>query len=350
MTAHSLAQLSDRDLLASVLAAVTNERAATAKLIALLAELDARRLYLGEGCSSLFTYCTQVLRLSEHAAYNRIETARAARRFPLILDLVEAGAITLTNVRLLAPHLTDANHRELLERARHKMKRDVELLVATIRPSADVPTVVRKLPTPMTKPELPTRPDDAVTQDAAVPSSDATSLSPRAEEPLRTQQPATVKPLSSERYKIQVTVSGETYDMLRRAQDLMRHSLPNGDPAVIIARALELLVGELQRKKMAATDRPHCARAANTRSRHIPAELKRTVWQRDEGRCRFVGSRGRCAETGFLEYHHVVPFADGGPTAAGNLELRCRAHNRYEADLWSGAASTPHLREEQSVW
>jgi hypothetical protein len=45
-------------------------------------ELDTRRLYLGEGCSSLFTYCTQVLHLSEHAAYNRIETARAARFSP----------------------------------------------------------------------------------------------------------------------------------------------------------------------------------------------------------------------------------------------------------------------------
>ena len=273
--------LSDRDLLTHITRAAEAERHATAHLIGLLAELDARRLYLGEGCSCLFTYCTQVLRLSEHAAYNRIEIARAARRFPLILDLVEAGAITLTNVRLLAPHLTDANHRELLERARHKMKRDVELLVATIRPSADVPTVVRKLPTPLTKPQLPVGPDDAMKHDAAVSSSEAEPSSTRAEaEPIRTQPAASVKPLSPERYKIQVTVSCETYAMLRRAQDLMRHSLPNGDPAVIIARALELLVGELQRKKMAATDRPDGPRAANTRSRHIPAELKRTVWQR----------------------------------------------------------------------
>ena len=54
--------------------------------LALLAEVDARRLYLGEGCSSLFTYCTQVLHLSEHAAYHRIEAARAARQYPVILD------------------------------------------------------------------------------------------------------------------------------------------------------------------------------------------------------------------------------------------------------------------------
>jgi len=28
---------------------------------------DERRLYLAEGCSSMFTYCTQILNLSEHA-------------------------------------------------------------------------------------------------------------------------------------------------------------------------------------------------------------------------------------------------------------------------------------------
>ena len=64
-----VAQLSDRELIEEVKVAAGRERGATVRLVALLAELDARRLYLGEGCSSLFTYCTQVLRLSEHAAY-----------------------------------------------------------------------------------------------------------------------------------------------------------------------------------------------------------------------------------------------------------------------------------------
>ena len=79
----SLTDLSDLELLSTVKTLVADERQATAQLIAALAELDARRLYLGEGCSSLFAYCTQVLHLSEHAAYGRIEAARAARRFPV---------------------------------------------------------------------------------------------------------------------------------------------------------------------------------------------------------------------------------------------------------------------------
>ena len=71
-------RLSDGELVTEVARLAGCERHATAQLIAALAELDARRLYLGQGCSSMFTYCTQVLRLAEHAAYNRIEAARAA--------------------------------------------------------------------------------------------------------------------------------------------------------------------------------------------------------------------------------------------------------------------------------
>src|SRR5207249_2146915 len=134
--------------LSSVNALACAERCATARLIAALGELDHRKLFLGQGCSSLFTYCTQVLHLSEHAAYGRIEAARAARRFPVVLAYLENGAVTLTAVCLLASVLTPENHEELLAAARHKSKRDVEHLVAMTRPQADVSTYVRKLPTP----------------------------------------------------------------------------------------------------------------------------------------------------------------------------------------------------------
>ena len=140
--------LSDVALIEEVKAAAARERGATARLVALLAELDARRLYLGEGCSSLFTYCTQVLRLSEHAAYGRIEAARVARKFPVVLDLLAEGAVTLTTITLLGPILTLANHQQVLAEARHQSKREVEHLVARLRPQPPVAERVRKLPTP----------------------------------------------------------------------------------------------------------------------------------------------------------------------------------------------------------
>jgi hypothetical protein len=64
---------------------------------------------------------------------------------------------------------------------------------------------------------------------------------------------STVTPLAPERYKVQLTVGAETYGKLRRAQDLLRHAIPNGDPAAIFDRALTLLVAHLEKTKLAMT-------------------------------------------------------------------------------------------------
>src|SRR5262249_2538534 len=107
--------------------------------------------------------------------------------------------------------------------------------------------------------------------------------------------------------------------------------VPNGDIAEIFDRALTVLLREVERRKLARTDRTGDVRIANVKSRHVPAAVKREVWARDEGQCSFVGPGGRCQERGFLEFHHVIPFAEGGETSATNLQLRCRAHNAHEA-------------------
>jgi hypothetical protein len=161
-------------------------------------------------------------------------------------------------------------------------------------------------------------------------------------------RPTDVRPLAPERYKIQFTVGRDTYKKLCRAQDLLRHRFPDGDPAAIFDRAITLLVSQVEQKKIAATDRPRSSRILKVVSRHIPAAVKRTVWQRDGGRCAFEGSNGRCTETGFLEFHHVVPYAAGGEISASNIELRCRVHNQHEAREYFGPAYAPLVRERHA--
>jgi hypothetical protein len=331
-TSSLFTNLSDRELLEEVKCLAANERQATTRLVASLAEFDARRLYLGEGCSSLFTYCVRVLHLSEHAAFNRIEAARAARRFPLILERLADGSVHLTAIRLLAPKLTPENHRTMLDAARHKSKREIELMIAAMNPRPDVPASVRKLPAPSAPRPL-VEPSTAVAFAAEAEGANSARAIPA---PPPRVKPPVMSPLSSERYRVQFTVSKETHDKLRRVQDLMRHRVPNGDPAVIFDRALTVLLAELERTKLAATDRARATSAVSTTSRHVPAPVKRAVWARDGGQCRFVGSAGRCRETGFLEFHHVIPYAAGGETSVENLQLRCRPHNAYEAEQYFG--------------
>lgn len=118
--------LPDAQLFDEVRTLSHRERHAIAQLIACLAEIDARRLYREEGCSSLFTYCTQVLHLSEHAAYGRIEAACAAEAFPNRARTAGGWVDHADNGLPAAPHLTIDNHTALLDAARHKSKREVE--------------------------------------------------------------------------------------------------------------------------------------------------------------------------------------------------------------------------------
>jgi hypothetical protein len=149
---------------------------------------------------------------------------------------------------------------------------------------------------------------------------------------------------------MQLTVSRETHDRLRRAQALLRRAVPSGDAAEIFDRAIRLLIEELERRRFAETSRPRVstpAAAAPSRARHIPAAVRRHVWRRDAGRCAFVGREGRCRETAFLEFHHVEPYAAGGEATVANIQLRCHAHNAYEARLFLGDGI---VRESRTAW
>jgi hypothetical protein len=333
--------LSDRDLLTALERVAADDRRLTAELLELLGELDARRLYLAQSCASLFTFCTQALHFSEHAAYHRIEAARAAREFPVILEMIADGALTLTSVALLRPHLNRDNHLALLEAARHKSKREVEQQLACRAPKPDAPSVMRRLAAA----RLPTTAREQSLQllPVASPSSSIDAeppAKPGCDRPLHMR--ARVEPISPERYLLKLTISAETHAKLRRAQDLMRHTNPSGDPSVVIERALTILVERLEQSKFARVVGQLARRSTRSSSRprqpggrYIPAAIRRDVWRRDGGRCAFVGARGRCRETGRLEFHHLVPFADGGETSVANLALRCQAHNGHEAELWS---------------
>jgi hypothetical protein len=326
--------LTDDVLLAEVQRLAGCERQATAQLVAHLAVIEQRRLYLGAGFTSLFAYCLDVLHLSEHATYNRIEAARAVCAFPAVLDRLADGSVTLTTVRLLAPHLTSENHERLLREATHKRKDDVLALVARIAPKPDVATSIRRVPVRRTAPPGAT---PALPQPA--PAAPASEPVPTVAQPTASRagapRNAVVAPLAPERYEVRFTASASTREKLRHAQNLLRHAVPSGDVAEVVDRALTVLIADLERRKHAATSKPGRPRHTSRNSRHIPAEVRRSVWARDGGQCAFVGDGGRrCDATALLEFHHVTPWEAFGPATVDNIQLRCAAHNRHEARLY----------------
>jgi hypothetical protein len=338
----TLTRRSDAELVARLKSLLARECDGTAEIVAHLAELDTRDVHRREGYPSLFVYCRDALGLSEGEAYNRIEVARAARRFPVIFDMLATGAVHLTTVRRLAPHLTPDNHREVLESARGKRKTEVEEIVAKLSPQPDVPTSIRRLPVHRPEPPRP-----ALSPPAA-PLPVGSPLAVAQPAPPSPVPPAAVRPLSPDRYKLQLTIGGETLEKLRLAQDMLGHAIPSGDEAAVFDRALTALLVDLAKKKFADTPRPRPSRGTKPGSRDASAAVKRVVWVRDLGRCAYIGPSGhRCNERRFLEFHHVDPHALGGEATTDQIALRCRRHNDYEGRLYFGKRRSGQLVPEQ---
>jgi hypothetical protein len=406
---HSLTSFSDDELLRRLSDLLGMSRRDEADLVAHIGEVDRRRLYAREASPSMFVYCTEVLHLSEAEAYLRIAAARASREHPLLLTLLADGRLHLTAIAKLAPHLTLENCEAILKRATHRSKREIEELVAELSPRPDAPAVMRRLPdrrdgtaspalrlspdaeapsfgsrpeggAPIDRqlhpdgvaarePEL--RPDgvaarelelgpDGVAPGGSEPRPDGvaaagvellfpeatmTSASPQ-------HQPARVEPLAPGRYKVQFTASAGLRDKLDRLRALMRPSVPDGDLAAIVEQAVTEKLQRLEARRFARTQVPRKTLSQSETSpatRQISAAVKRAVYERDGGRCRYEDEQGRrCTAREGLEFHHRLPFGRGGDHSVDNTSLACRCHNSYLAEVDYGRKAILRQRRRGS--
>src|SRR5207244_5419745 len=112
----------DQDLLSGLLALVARDRENMAALLAHLAEVDFRRLYLSAAYPSMVVYCIEELHLSEDEAYKRIRVARTARRFPVVFAALAEGRLHVSGVLELRGYLTEENVDALVVAASHKTR------------------------------------------------------------------------------------------------------------------------------------------------------------------------------------------------------------------------------------
>jgi len=323
---YDLQDLSDNELEEALAALVRKHSSVTALVVAHIRAFDYRRLYAKRACSSTFVYCQQRLHMSESMAGKYIRVARLAREFPVILELLQAGDTHLSNLVLIATHLTEANHRELLAAVKHKSKRQVELLLAEWFPRPAVPAQIRKLPPPRARSTQAPKATVPPKTDTTAHAPDSFALAPK---------PSKVEPLAPARFKVEFTADQELYDNIEEAKALLGPRLPKGELSELFGRAVALLVEDLKKKKYAKISKPRPSKKEKgKRTRHIPNHVKREVAERDGGQCTFVDAEGnRCEERWGLEFHHEeVPFASGGEHTPDNIRQVCRTHNRYRAE------------------
>ena len=142
----NLKSLRDEDLLRQPSELVRQSRRVEADVVAHIGEVERRRLYAREACSSMFEYCRRVLGLRENEAYLRITVARTARDNPALLDMLRDSRLHLSGIARLAPHLTRQNSEAVLKRASGMSHREIRELVCELEPRPDVAPSVRKLP------------------------------------------------------------------------------------------------------------------------------------------------------------------------------------------------------------
>ncbi len=371
--------LTDKELVDSIEESAQRERSVSIEILDQLAEMDRRDIHLDLGFRSLHSYCVSRLRYSESAAGRRICTARTMVKCPEIRGMIADGRLNLSTVCVLSTVLTPSNRFALLKGASGKSRREVEAIVACLKPRKRV----RERITPVAF-EKPSEDRMIGNEPARSPSlgvsgggdssrppgaekspnrpANRNSTGNRPEIYLRrggknpTTRPArkATASLRGTRFELRFSIDQDAMAMLERARKIapgsstlesvfgrmLREYLDRHDPAGRQERRERRKSGQgtgnVQKTgtgKRAGNARGNGFGRRKGRSRYIPAPVRDEIFVRDGFRCTFIAADGtRCDATRHLQIDHIRPFALGGKHVPENLRLLCGAHNRVEAD------------------
>jgi hypothetical protein len=139
-----------------------------------------------------------------------------------------------------------------------------------------------------------------------------------------------VEPLTADESRYHLTVSRAFLRKLEAARAALSHSHPGASADEILEAGLDLLL-ERHAKRKGLVKKPRKVAPA-AKPEHVPAHVRRAVWERDGGRCQYpLESGGVCGSTHQVELDHVVPRARGGPSTIENTRILCRVHNDLAA-------------------
>jgi len=400
ISTNTVGSLSAQDLVARVRTLNAEGNRVVANLLVHLGEMDARELYTKHACSSMFAFCRR-LGMSEGSTGRRLASARAIRKFPKLLPLIERGELHLTALAIVSGILTADNVDTVIAAIVGKTQRQVEEVRVRYAPRARVKDLIRKMPElaapaiaqtdlesppsmaamlaqtdlesppsmaatvappePVTGPPVDVAPA-MVTRPARSPALAPAAVTPVPAEPallglftenrapllppapavaaaaVRIAKPAPpIVPLQEDAYKVQLTASKALVAKIDHVKAMMMHRNPKGDLATIFDAALDLLIAKLEKERFGKTSRSQRV-ARPCKAGSVSQDKRREVFERDGYQCTHVDESGhRCEERGWLEIDHIDPKALNGGEDTKNLRIRCRAHNAMHAKDVFGA-------------
>jgi 5-methylcytosine-specific restriction endonuclease McrA len=255
-----------------------------------LREIEARKLYIPAGYSSLFDFAVKVLGYSEGAADRRIKAMRLLSALPHAESLkieasLSAGELSLSNLSTLQRFfITEKKDRQrsysvpervaLIEELKHKSAREAERVLVTHSPE-------------------------------------------------------------SARTKLHFTADDALTKKLERLKELLSHQLPCQDMNALLHKLADMALKTLEPAPTPQST-PTSESAQSTRSknpRYIPAKIKAVLLQKAQNQCQYTdrSSGQRCTTRHYLQIDHITPVAQGGDAKPQNLRVLCAIHNKYSA-------------------
>jgi hypothetical protein len=342
---------------------LAREQACMGDFVEALAAFDRRRGWEELGYASLFWFLHRELKLSKGAALYRKAAAELLQAQPQVLEPLRDGRLCLSTVFEVAKVLTSENASAVLPRFFHLSRKEAAEVAAAIlplegAPSRDLVTCVA-VARPV-KPKATTDHDsDVMVHPVDRNARDASRLPDvlgQSALPAPPPLPPEVVPLDAELRRLHITVSKRLLAKIELARDALSHSQPMASMEAVLEAGLDLVI-ERHRKRRgvgaAAAENPRPAAPER-----ITADVKRTVWERDGGRCQWpIDGGGICGSTLRLEFDHVVARGMGGSSRAANVRLLCRFHNQRAARQVYGdelmdrfAPRVPRASEPDGEW
>ncbi len=292
----SLENISDSELNDRILILTSKEREISLKFLVYLGEFDKRKLYLGQGYSSLFDYCCRKLKFSESSAFRRMESARCLREHPELKESFLNGAVSMCTIATAARAIREKKTQPT--QIIGKSKSEIQALLAVALPVEKPIEKIRAI---------------AVKMDIAAPDKNLGVVKTAVREAEIEQ--------AELRYEIKFSVKKEIMQKLETAKARLSNKL-GADLSI------ENIFGELLEHYI-ADPKPRKVSKTNNNTRYVSAFVKREVLKRDNCRCSYISSNEiRCTETKYLHLDHIKPFAIGGRSNLENLRVLCSAHNR----------------------
>ncbi|MDP9219224.1 MAG: HNH endonuclease [Actinomycetota bacterium] len=340
--------------------------AGEAQLVRLIGEFDRREAWGGPGLLSCGHWLSWRLGMGLKAAHERVRVARALPLLPVTAAAFAAGRLSWTQVRAITRVATPADEDTYVELARHATGAQLERLVRGVRRAqriaedeADPEAAAYRMRTRVTydtdgtlilSVRLPAE-HGAVLVAALEQARDEVDRAAQADRPAAADPAATCgKPSSAEdtdttlatrpvpasladgllhlaRSHLQTAAADRPHATRRHRARLIAHVDPLSgwarlhDGELLPPGTAPPLPQPLRLRPVTAAD--HTVHDLHRTARHPGQALRDLLGTLDGNRCRYPG----CTRRRHLHAHHVIPWAEGGPTDLANLILVCPRHH-----------------------